>query len=397
MADPASPVISAKEGRFARFEAIEWWDQSRLARARVLVVGAGALGNEVIKNLALLGIGHVAITDMDRIELSNLSRSVLFRAADEGQKKSECAARAAREIFPGMRVHALDGNILAELGLGWFRWADVVIGALDNREARVFVNSACARVGRPWIDGGIDVLHGIVRGFDPPATACYECTMGATDWELLNQRRSCSLLARRAIAQRGTPTTPITASVIGAIQVQEVVKRLHGLPALFGDGLVFDGREHGGYRVNYPISPDCPWHETPPAIEAMPVFGHDTPLQAILDEAIGRLGGCDALDFSREIVERLECITCGTQADILQPAEKVHADQLRCPQCGQESSAVFLHSIDRDSPHLRRRVGELGLPAWDVIWARRGLDAVGFELTGDRPADVVTADANPEG
>jgi ThiF family/Inner membrane component of T3SS, cytoplasmic domain len=110
MAATDTTVISAREGRFARFEAIEWWDQARLARARVLVVGAGALGNEVIKNLALLGVGHLAVTDMDRVELSNLSRSVLFRASDEGRPKAECAARAARGIFPDMPAHALTGK-----------------------------------------------------------------------------------------------------------------------------------------------------------------------------------------------------------------------------------------------------------------------------------------------
>src|SRR5690348_7153428 len=85
--------IETADGRFARFEAIEWWDQSLLQKARVLVVGAGALGNEVIKNLALLGIGNVVIADMDKIELSNLSRSILFRESDEGKSKAECAAR----------------------------------------------------------------------------------------------------------------------------------------------------------------------------------------------------------------------------------------------------------------------------------------------------------------
>src|SRR3954466_10250407 len=93
----SSPLILLKEGRFARLEAIEWWDQALLARTRVLVIGAGALGNEVIKNLALLGIGHVVIADMDRIELSNLSRSALFRETDEGKFKSQCAVRAAKE------------------------------------------------------------------------------------------------------------------------------------------------------------------------------------------------------------------------------------------------------------------------------------------------------------
>src|SRR5882724_5220317 len=142
----ATPIQLA-EGRFARLEAIEWWDQSLLSRSRVLVIGAGALGNEVIKNLALLGIGEIVIVDMDRVELSNLSRSILFNEQDDGRSKAECAARQAQKIFGGLRVRPITGNVLADLGLGYFRRADVVIGALDNREARVFVNSACARVG----------------------------------------------------------------------------------------------------------------------------------------------------------------------------------------------------------------------------------------------------------
>jgi adenylyltransferase/sulfurtransferase len=378
-------ALSAEEGRFARLEAIEWWDQALLARTRILVIGAGALGNEVVKNLALLGIGHLVVADMDRVELSNLSRSVLFRAADEGRPKAECAVAMAREIFPGIDAHAAVGNVLADLGLGWFRWADVVIGALDNREARVFVNSACARVGRPWFDGGIEVLHGVARGFAPPATACYECTMSRVDWEILNQRRSCSLLARRALAQRGTPTTPTTASVIAAIQVQEVVKHLHGRSALLGRGFVFDGAEHASYGVTYPISPDCPWHETPPPIEPAPQFSSATPLRAIWREAGQRLGGLDAIDFARELVERVECPKCGLREWVLQPAEKVQAGQLRCEACGVEHAATFFHSVTAGSELLDRTVGGIGLPAWDVVWARRGDDVLGLEISGDNP------------
>ena len=241
----SDPVkINVTEDRFDRFRRIDWWDQAKMRDARVLVVGAGALGNEVIKNLALLGIGNVAIVDMDHIEESNLCRSVLFRQQDEGRPKAEVAAQAALGIYPAMNVIALVGNLMADVGLGWFRWADVVVGALDNREARVAVNSSCAQTGRAWIDGGIEVLNGIVRGFAPPETACYECTMGQADWDQLNKRRSCSLLARHAFAGGGTPTTPTTASVIGAIQAQEVVKRLHDLAALSGSGFVFEGLGH---------------------------------------------------------------------------------------------------------------------------------------------------------
>ncbi|HEX9048526.1 MAG TPA: ThiF family adenylyltransferase [Verrucomicrobiae bacterium] len=384
---PAPPApIRVSDGRFARLEAIEWWDQARLSRAKILVIGAGALGNEVIKNLALLGVGHVAIADMDRIELSNLSRSPLFRESDEGKFKAECAAGAAKDIFPGMTATPLAGNILADLGLGWFRWADVVIGALDNREARVFVNSACARVGRPWIDGGIEVLHGVARGFAPPQTACYECTMSRVDWDLLNKRRSCSLLARRAFAQRGTPTTPTTASVIGAIQVQETVKLLHGRAALLGRGFVFDGAEHNSYTTAYPIDPECPWHEAPAPIETRPEFSAQTRLSEIWREAEARFGGVDALDFSREIVECLECPACGAREDIFQPAEKIREDQLSCGKCGAEAAPSFLHSVGPAAGALERTAAQVGLPAWDIVWARRGGTAIGFELSGDNPS-----------
>src|SRR3982751_4400810 len=97
---------AASEERFSRFGLIAWWDQKKLSAARVLVIGAGALGNEIIKNLALLGVGNILIADMDRIENSNLSRSVLYRASDNGKLKADVAARAARDTYPDVTVHA---------------------------------------------------------------------------------------------------------------------------------------------------------------------------------------------------------------------------------------------------------------------------------------------------
>src|ERR1043166_4976264 len=139
----ANSAEGGADGRFDRFKLISWWDQQRLARARVLVVGAGALGNEIIKNLALLGVGNLFIADMDRIENSNLSRSVLYREKDNGTLKATAAARAAKEIYPEIKATAFNGNIVHDLGLGVFHWADVVIGGLDNREARLAINRAC--------------------------------------------------------------------------------------------------------------------------------------------------------------------------------------------------------------------------------------------------------------
>src|SRR5438105_14497783 len=109
---------AAAEDRFHRFGLIEWWDQSKLSRAKVLVIGAGALGNEIVKNLALLGVGNILIADLDRVENSNLSRSVLYRKQDNGSPKSFVAARAAREIYPDINAASFQGNVVYDLGGG---------------------------------------------------------------------------------------------------------------------------------------------------------------------------------------------------------------------------------------------------------------------------------------
>lgn len=391
MSGPESPRIVIKDGRFARFEAIEWWDQKLVREARVLVVGAGALGNEVIKNLALLGVGHVVIVDMDLIELSNLNRSILFRESQKGKPKAVCAAMGAKDIYPEIWAKPIVGNVIADVGLGYFRWAQVVIGALDNREARVFVNKACSELGRPWIDGGIDVLRGIVRGFGPPATSCYECTMSQVDWELLNKRRSCSLLARRALANDGVPTTPTTASVIGAMQAQEVVKLLHGMDALLGKGFVYDGGTHDSYSVTYPMKPDCERHEEPAAIESLSEISSESTVGELWERASKILGGLDAIDLSRELVGELKCPSCGREEKAFAPAETLGEEMLVCRKCGVERTPSFLHSIGKASTLKEMRIGELGLPAREIVWARFGDKYIGIEIAGD-PLETTTED-----
>jgi adenylyltransferase/sulfurtransferase len=248
-------------------------------------------------------------------------------------------------------------------------------------------------VGRPWIDGGIEVFQGVARAFSPPDGSCYECTMSRRDWELIDAQRSCAMLARRAVAARGTPTTPTTASVIGGIQAQEVMKLLHGLPALVGQGFVYDGAGHGSYIIRYPRKPDCPWHEAPAPVEPGPDLSASTPLRGIWRRAAERLGGePDALDFGREIVEGFTCPACTAGSEAYVPLEKVRPEHVACPACGQDRTPRFLHSLGPAGP-LDRTPRDLGLPAWDILWARRGERSIGIELTGDRPAGLDAAGA----
>src|SRR5262245_35713927 len=117
--DPESLVIDDLD-RYNRLRLISWWRQDRLRAARVLVVGAGALGNEVVKNLALVGLGTIYLIDYDLVEPSNLSRSVLFRSEDGGQPKAAIAARRARELSREIATITRHAGRVTDLGLGRF-------------------------------------------------------------------------------------------------------------------------------------------------------------------------------------------------------------------------------------------------------------------------------------
>jgi molybdopterin/thiamine biosynthesis adenylyltransferase len=381
-AQPTAPTIqvtadeaaSATDDRFHRFRLIRWWDQAKLSRAKVLVIGAGALGNEIVKNLALLGVGNVLIVDMDKIENSNLSRSVLYRASDNGSSKAQAAARAARDIYPGMRTHALDANAVYDLGMGVYRWADVVMGGLDNREARLSINRNCLKVGRPWVDGAIEQIQGTARVFTPDSP-CYECTMSDTDWRLLQLRRSCNLLTRPEMEGGKTPTTPTISSIIAGVQCQEAVKLLHGLETIKGRGWVFDGLSTEAYQVEFQRKATFYSHE--PLDEVIPLDSgvDDITIGELLNLARQRLGPGTELELARDVLEKLVCPGCGSEEAMFQSLGRVKAEKAWCPACraaGRDvrREVLTFYKVRGDEPFLDRTPAEIGVPPFDIIMAR---------------------------
>lgn len=384
--------IAEQDGRFDRFKLIGWWDQARLSAAKVLVVGAGALGNEIIKNLALLGVGQLVIADKDTIENSNLSRSVLYRAEDTGKPKSIVAAAAARSIYPDLKVQALHCDVINDLGAGVYRWADVVIGGLDNREARLSINRHCWRVGRPWVDGAIEVIQGVARVFTPDAeqqNPCYECTMSERDWKLLAFRRSCNLLTRAEMEGGRVPTTPTIASIIAGVQVQETVKLLHGLPTLAGRGFVFAGDTADSYTVDYQRKPDCQSHDTLSAVIELDAGSADLTLAALLETARTELGPRAVLDFGRDIAQKIVCKQCGQSEEVFRSLSTLKTSDAICPHCQNPHREVMtFSSVTGDEAFLDRTLSQAGVPKFDIITGRTRDRAVGFELRGDA-ADVL--------
>lgn len=378
--------LEAHEGRFARQELISWWDQSRLDRAKVLVIGAGALGNEIIKNLALLGVGNVFVADLDLVENSNLSRSVLFRVEDCGLPKAEVAARSARSIYPNIRVQPFHGNVVHDLGLGVFGWADVILGGLDNREARVAINSAAARRGKIWIDGAIERLDGVARVFDPAVGPCYECTMGANDWKMLEARRSCALLRREEMQDGKVPTTPTTASLIAALQCQEAIKLLHGLEVMSGRGFVFEGLNHQSYMVEYTRKDDCPAHDVDEPVVCVEKSIGSMLAGDMLELVRQELGPTAIVELNHDLLSALHCAKCDETEPLYASLGKITESRGKCPNCGSHRAPQTYHAVLGNESFLDRTLAELGAPAWDVLGGRSGVTRRFYEFVGDRPA-----------
>lgn len=373
------------EDRFSRFGLIEWWNQEKLRSSKILVVGAGALGNEILKNLALLGVGHILVIDLDVIELSNLSRSVLFRPSDVGRKKAEVAAERTRDIFSECKVVPRSGNVMHDFGLGVIGWADVILGALDNREARLWINRAAWKMNRPWVDGAIEGINGVARVFLPGSPPCYECTLGEVDWKILERRMSCKLLTREDMEHGKTPTTPTTSAVIAGIQVQEAVKLLHGLPVLGGKGFVFEGMNHTSYVVQYTPHADCLSHEVYEHLTAWPKSSGETTLAELHAFAQRELGSSDVvLDFSRDIIQSLHCPRCGLSKEIFACAGTISIDVGKCPVDGGEMEVIAIHGFTGKESYGEKTISALGLPLYDVFVARSKSREMQILIEGDR-------------
>jgi adenylyltransferase/sulfurtransferase len=381
----AHQTARENEDRFSRFRLIGWWDQEKLRSARVLVIGAGALGNEILKNLALLGFANIVVVDLDSIEASNLSRSILYRASDVGRRKADVAADAVRNIFPEAQVHPITANVVHGLGLGLFAWADVVLAGLDNREARLWINRACWKMNKPWIDGAIEGINGVARLFLPGKPPCYECTLGETDWAILNKRMSCNLLALESDTEGKVATTPTISSIIAGLQVQEAVKLLHGLPVLAGQGFIFEGLNHTSYKVEYTENADCMSHYTFGDVEQLAESSHELTLTQLLERARWQLGSQDVvLEFSRDIIHKLACPGCGAEEEMFAAVGTVPYGRGKCLACGQMRAVITAHGYTGAESFGERTLDRLGLPLFDVFTARSAEREVSYLMAGDQ-------------
>ncbi len=167
-------MIKHPDERYDRQARTPGWDQSLIQSGTVVIVGVGALGCEVAKNLVLMGVGKLILIDNDVVELSNLSRQMLFTEEDIGRSKSEAAAEKLRILNRFVELIHYNSDV-RQLPETIFEEADVICSCLDTWGVRRWLNSLTVSLRKPMVDGSIEGFYGNIQVVIPGKTACLEC------------------------------------------------------------------------------------------------------------------------------------------------------------------------------------------------------------------------------
>lgn len=382
------------------YNLLSWFKKDKVKNARVLVAGAGALGNEVVKNLALFGVGHIYVVDFDQIELSNLTRSVLFHEDDAYNHayKAEVVAKRAMEINPQIKVTPIVGNLFSEVGFGIYRMVDVVIGCLDSRIARYQLNRLCMRAGKTWIDGSIENLTGAVRVFTP-GISCYECGLSREEFNIIMLRTGCADVVRSQASAGRVATTPISASIIGAMQVQEAMKVIHLDPdgdnshfkTLQGKMLRYEGMTNRTSIYSFASwKKNCPAHEQwRNIVKGEGLSAHLTVKQTL--KRLKTLLDVNALEINmrnNKFVDMIISDKPEKEFKVMIPEsqlDKYISEDKELTRFGYRTlfHKSFFENINQDFPYQDLTLQQIGIPLYDVIQVSTDKGQFFVELSDD--------------
>ena len=248
---------SIDDDKFDRQKRISNWQQEKISSTRILMIGAGALGNEVFKLLLQLGIENISIVDFDEIVKANLNRCVLFSEQDVGKKKAEVLKEKATTYYNQAKVETILKKV-EELDEKFFDNFDFAFSCLDNQSARMHLNSMCYNK-LPLIDGGTFGFFGKVQVVSKDSS-CIECSMSKRDYDFLWKKYSCVGEALD-FADPKMPAISTTTSIIASLQVNEFLKlAFNESDNLIGKYLQFNGLKNDFNVFEVSKRKTCPLH-----------------------------------------------------------------------------------------------------------------------------------------
>jgi adenylyltransferase/sulfurtransferase len=224
--------------------------QAKLKAARVMVVGAGGLGNPLILYLAAAGVGTIGIADFDSVSLSNLQRQIAFRTEDTGRSKTESAADAAHAINPFVKVEQHPIRLTSQNAMNMISGYDIVADGSDNFATRFLINDACYFGKKALVSAAVTEFEGQLatfKAFDKSgAYPCYRCIFPEPSPE--GTAPSCSEAGVMGAA----------AGVMGTLQAMEVMKEIIGIgESLAGKLLIYEAISARFRNVRVKPDPAC--------------------------------------------------------------------------------------------------------------------------------------------
>ena len=231
--------------RYSRQNKIDGWDQEKIKNTKVIIVGMGALGSVVGVNMAQAGIGHLILIDLDTIEFSNLNRQILFQEQDVGKFKAEVSYHKLQEINSEITIEYFTKKV-QEIPVSDFQKKNenekvIMVDALDNFEARRWLNSIAVTKNIPLVSGGMYGYLGNLQVIIANKTPCLECQPLIPERQLQKActrpgevRKKEAELEHIELEKEDEffPALGSISSVIGGLMSQEVIKL-----ALEGDPL----------------------------------------------------------------------------------------------------------------------------------------------------------------
>jgi adenylyltransferase/sulfurtransferase len=221
--------------------------QSKLADARVLIIGAGGLGCPAAIYLAAAGAGTIGIVEFDKVDLTNIHRQILYTTADIGRPKLEIARERILAANPNVEVESFATRITSQNALEIMRGFDVVIDASDNFPTRYLVNDAAVMVGIPSVYGSIHRFEGQLSVFGFAGGPCYRCLF----------REPPPAGAVPNCAEAGV--LGVLPGIIGTLQAAEAIKIVTRIgEPISGRLLLFDALGMNFRTVTLRRDPTCP-------------------------------------------------------------------------------------------------------------------------------------------
>ncbi len=226
---------SIDSDKYDRQKRISGWDQKKISHSTVMIIGLGATGNEVVKNLVLIGIGKLILIDYDIVVHSNLNRCILFNinSAERRDYKVEIVKKVCEELNPEVEIITIKKN-LNDIDKNIYQQSDVICSCLDNIEARLEANNYASYYNIPFIDSGIDQFFGSIQAVYSGVedAACLQCGITDIDLDIMWRKFSCT--GQEIESENGetigkVATIITTTSIIAGIQSQEVIKFILGL------------------------------------------------------------------------------------------------------------------------------------------------------------------------